>query len=397
MNYKEQLEAAIKDPSLITELSQSKGEAVIKEALQKSVNETVKNNHLDGYVAALLAETDTKTKPKNLDLFKQAQDASINHYGDITLESLNVAVASYLANGGEFDEVEVPDLPILFSELYGLDTEDELVSTEAKLTTSSRDKLPDGAFCGPNRSFPVHDRAHAVAAMRLLGRYKGGDKEAIRECISRKAKSLGVGTKKSETEDKLVFYPIVIETGTENLITPLSITNKDELQSTLDNVEAVSTSYRFTPEQTETFKSFLAEISENIDLIENSDPLLQYKESVAAPVSLNQEFLVSYFLLNEAEQRDYLTDLVGLVRSKKITKEDVEQSSSKYQVFGTSTLKVLLNKGFTENIQVDTVQTVPAPVEAVIETETNESLPVELFTKLSYPKGKRNPNSKEKN
>jgi len=34
----------------------------------------------------------------------------------------------------------------------------------AKLTTAERNKLPDSAFAGPHRSYPVEDRAHAKAA-----------------------------------------------------------------------------------------------------------------------------------------------------------------------------------------------------------------------------------------
>lgn len=31
----------------------------------------------------------------------------------------------------------------------------------AKLTTAARKKLPDSAFAGPGRSYPVEDKAHA--------------------------------------------------------------------------------------------------------------------------------------------------------------------------------------------------------------------------------------------
>lgn len=54
----------------------------------------------------------------------------------------------------------------------------------ARLSASERKKLPDSAFAGgtdkrvgkgsaKRRRFPVHDRAHARAALRLLGRAKG--------------------------------------------------------------------------------------------------------------------------------------------------------------------------------------------------------------------------------
>ena len=34
----------------------------------------------------------------------------------------------------------------------------------AKLTTSKRNALPDSAFAGPGRSYPVEDKNHAIAA-----------------------------------------------------------------------------------------------------------------------------------------------------------------------------------------------------------------------------------------
>ncbi len=40
----------------------------------------------------------------------------------------------------------------------------------AKLSTKARKKLPSSAFAGPGRSFPIEDRAHAIAAERLVGR-----------------------------------------------------------------------------------------------------------------------------------------------------------------------------------------------------------------------------------
>lgn len=63
---------------------------------------------------------------------------------------------------------------------------------EAKLSTKQRKKLSSSSFCGPGRSFPVPDCKHVKAGLSLLGRYKGpGDKNKIRACIYRKAKSMG--------------------------------------------------------------------------------------------------------------------------------------------------------------------------------------------------------------
>jgi hypothetical protein len=80
---------------------------------------------------------------------------------------------------------------------------------DAKLSTESRNKLSSSTFCGPDKSFPVPDCAHATAARRLIGRYKGpGDKTRILACVSRKAKALGCNsdsTEKSKSEDDKII------------------------------------------------------------------------------------------------------------------------------------------------------------------------------------------------
>ncbi len=40
----------------------------------------------------------------------------------------------------------------------------------ARLTARQRKKIPSSEFAGPGRSFPIPDKAHAVAAERLVGR-----------------------------------------------------------------------------------------------------------------------------------------------------------------------------------------------------------------------------------
>ena len=43
----------------------------------------------------------------------------------------------------------------------------------AKLTTKQRNALPDSAFAGPNRSYPVNDRAHAANAKSRASQFAG--------------------------------------------------------------------------------------------------------------------------------------------------------------------------------------------------------------------------------
>jgi hypothetical protein len=78
--------------------------------------------------------------------------------------------------------------------------EHELISTgklktDAVLTAAARKKIPTGLFCGPGRSFPVHDKAHVRNALSRLPqstRFSPEQKARILACIKRRAKQLGV-------------------------------------------------------------------------------------------------------------------------------------------------------------------------------------------------------------
>jgi hypothetical protein len=43
----------------------------------------------------------------------------------------------------------------------------------AKLTTKARNALPDSAFAGPGRSYPVEDKAHARNAKARAAQHAG--------------------------------------------------------------------------------------------------------------------------------------------------------------------------------------------------------------------------------
>jgi hypothetical protein len=83
------------------------------------------------------------------------------------------------------DEVkEEPDWFMLDLALHGL------VADDAKLSVEDRDKLDSSVFCGPDKSFPVHDSAHYTAAKELIGRYNGPGKSEIMDSIESKGKEL---------------------------------------------------------------------------------------------------------------------------------------------------------------------------------------------------------------
>ena len=77
-------------------------------------------------------------------------------------------------------------------ELFDLALSATMAQQDAVLSTEQRKKLPDSAFCGPNRSFPVPDCAHVTAARRLVGRAKvsGSTKQKIMACVNGKAANM---------------------------------------------------------------------------------------------------------------------------------------------------------------------------------------------------------------
>ena len=56
----------------------------------------------------------------------------------------------------------------------------------AKLTAKARNALPDSAFAGPDRSFPVEDPSHARNALARASQFHPELKEKIREKVRRK-------------------------------------------------------------------------------------------------------------------------------------------------------------------------------------------------------------------
>lgn len=64
----------------------------------------------------------------------------------------------------------------------------------SKLTTKERNALPDSAFAGPNRSYPVEDKAHQTNAKARVsqavkrGRMTSEQAARIRSKINKKGK-----------------------------------------------------------------------------------------------------------------------------------------------------------------------------------------------------------------
>lgn len=61
----------------------------------------------------------------------------------------------------------------------------------SQLTQKQRDALPDSAFCGPNRTYPVLARSDIVGVSSTIGQAAQSAQADIKACVIAKAKRYG--------------------------------------------------------------------------------------------------------------------------------------------------------------------------------------------------------------
>ena len=69
---------------------------------------------------------------------------------------------------------------------------EELLLEDKTLTAAERNRLKESTFCGPERSYPVPDRTHAIAALSRAKQYtSGAEYTKIKNCVCKKSKANG--------------------------------------------------------------------------------------------------------------------------------------------------------------------------------------------------------------
>lgn len=273
------------------------------------------------------------------------------------------------------DSSKAPKEKVTLGSLYNLSEDDPDFLTESKLSTATRDKLPGKAFCGPERSFPVHDKAHAVAAMRLLGRYKGpGDKKTIEACIKRKAAKFGVGTK----EETLILAPVIIEVNEIPQLYVCPITKTDQIAELVEELDSIAETYGVS-ELKDSINTYLEESKEILTILETEETLanLFSKDYSSESVILNENFLIDYFDRMEnldGELRSFILPLVAVVRKLNLDKNTIQKHSEAYACFSTSTLLKLYNNTPSSIINED------KPIEDTSSSEIEEASSIDTVS-----------------
>lgn len=86
-----------------------------------------------------------------------------------------------------------------------------MTNQDAKLKAAARKRLPDSAFCGPDQSYPAHDRAHAINALARVKQHGSPALQSrVKACVCRKYPSLPAcktGSKDWEAIDINASWP----------------------------------------------------------------------------------------------------------------------------------------------------------------------------------------------
>ena len=206
-------------------------------------------------------------------------------------------------------------------ELLDLAMQGILIQEDAQLTTEARKALPDSAFCGPERSFPIPDCAHVTAAKRLIGRYKGSDstKSKIMACVNKKASSLSCEKSEDYMQLRKDFEDL------QNQYSDL----EDKFKTVLESLIVKS-----KKKDAET-----VEIETNDDLIEDNTTILDKK--VENPSEHIQDEKVSS--KKEVKLPSFEQKIVD--EYKRIKNEDGDYAASLY----LNTKSFYLPKGFDPN------------------------------------------------
>jgi hypothetical protein len=160
-------------------------------------------------------------------------------------KSLNESDASDAAAGDDLI-VSLGDLYRFSSEDPEFDLSDDVDESadpiEAKLTYAVRKKLPDSAFCGPDRSFPAHDAAHVRNGLARLSQssFSSSQKASIRACLVRRAKRYGIKVSSESMEDPMtITHAAVLQDSAHGVaieLYPLPAT-KEALLKLLEQIE----------------------------------------------------------------------------------------------------------------------------------------------------------------
>ena len=142
---------------------------------------------------------------------------------------------------------------------------EEVVNFDKPLTTEERNKLKASTFCGPERSYPVPDKSHAVAALSRAKQHASPELyKKIKSCVCRKSDKNGWDLPSCNTDE--VWSPELTKEALEkeSLIMGWDVAEDQELQK--DYANALSTIERLEKKLADTLSYLNTNVDRKISL-----------------------------------------------------------------------------------------------------------------------------------
>lgn len=282
----------------------AEAKAVLKENRIPEIVEFLTNP--EGYEGAMkIGEAD-----ENINLCHEAQEKAIAICGDWTEQTAILTLASFVLNGGLIEGVDTETV-VTFGELFGLEKDHE---DYAKLTNLKLSDLASKTFVGEGKTLPV-DHAGEVK----LGLIYQPENEKLKEVWE------------SYNLDTLVGVPVANE----------SITVLPTLDATEELISDFKETYNLSDDNIAEVKTRLETIAKLNSPDTTKEELLSGKFDLPKPeLVVDLKEAVNEFLFGRSNS--YLLELVAVVRTNNLTKEDIANASNKYKVFTKKSLEKLL-------------------------------------------------------
>ena len=220
------------------------------------------------------------------------------------------------------------DIDTLVDELsvdwYLLDCALTFELEDKALTAEERNNLPESAFCGPNRSFPVNDCAHVTAARRLISRAKlsDGQKAKVLACVNKKAVAMKCDVEAQSDSEEVSAIRKEIADLKKSLEKEL-VDVKKLLQDKLDQLVTNEV------QQADSVKEVTEEVTEEVVLKEIENPSASSSDSASPTESSMMDSLGAF-------------ERKAVKQYAEILNKDGEASANAFWEFKSQ----YLNKGF---------------------------------------------------
>lgn len=335
------LEALNKLPEVLTALKEIDGSepAVFLTELSEALEAKITQGNLNAIVPLLESGQVEDLHISNQDDFKAVQRFATEAFGDWNTDAVRFAVVKFQADGGTI--LSATDRELTIGELFGVECN---VPCPVKVTVSELLQRDESDFAGPNRTIPITSIGEVALARHFWEKF-GDDDVKIK--INEKLAPCGIHI---DGEANLAFQPIRVQVTESEVFAPTTLSSVEEIDTFLTSIDEFCEAYQLDSD-TKNKIQLLVEDWKNLASIVineefNSQPLIDaWSNSPKDAPLYDGKILLEWYKTTQNTQ-SFLLPLVGVVRSLKISEEQLETYSKPYSIFDPIVLEKLLKKPF---------------------------------------------------